>query len=81
MEIVDSLYYCSRSSFPSTRVSSHLLTRYGVSPMASMSSGIATEASHESTSSTYGSEQIQVNLWLVIWGNFGRNSYVTIIYT
>lgn len=28
--------------------------------MASMSSGIATEASHESTSSTYGSEQIQV---------------------
>lgn len=49
--------------------------------MASMSSGIATEASHESTSSTYGSEQIQVNLWLVIWGNFERNSYVTIIYT
>ncbi|KAE9465849.1 hypothetical protein C3L33_02250, partial [Rhododendron williamsianum] len=55
------LSHSSRSSFPSTRVSSHLLTRYGVSPMASMSSGIATEASHESTSSTYGSEQIQSN--------------------
>ncbi|KAI8562509.1 hypothetical protein RHMOL_Rhmol03G0041600 [Rhododendron molle] len=54
-----SLIFRPRSSFPSTRVSSHLLTRYGVSPMASMSSGIATEASHESTSSTYGSEQIQ----------------------
>ncbi|KAG5555984.1 hypothetical protein RHGRI_006575 [Rhododendron griersonianum] len=58
--VIGVLSHSSRSSFPSTRVSSHLLTRYGVSPMASMSSGIATEASYESTSSTYGSEQIQV---------------------